>query len=589
MEPAWMENTNASTIALPKTGKGRKSLSGHRKLLNLRLLARLLGAAAVLIFFVYPILKLILLSFQGEHGLTLDHYANLLQQDRFWSTLRNTAVIVIGSTVFSLVLGTAFAWIVAYTDIRYKGLLHMAVLLCFILPSYVLTLSWSSFMGAQGWVAQGLRMIHADLTPWSMYSMGSIIFVMGIHHFPLVYLFTLDVFRKIPRDLEWAARAGGAGRLKTIRQITLPLALPGLTAGGLLVFLASLDNFGIPAFLGSPVNISVLSTLIYEEIIGFGPSAFARGASLSVMLGVAAVIGSLIQWILLRKSHASDTIQPDHAPRYALGKMRKPLSAVLWGFLLLVTVVPLASMVSMSLKRAYGLGLTPANFTLDNYRYILFENERVWQAIQNSLVLSGVTMLVCLVLGCGFAYMRVRKPTRFNKAAELATAVPYTLPGIVFALSMILVWMEPIPGWNPGIYGSMTILFIAYICRFLILQIRSGITSFMQLDASMEEAARVSGAGAWRKWTAILLPLLLPGILTGGLLVFLTALTELTVSALLYASGSQTIGVTIFSFEQAGNTLYSTALSSLIVLLIGIGGAGLLLVQRWAARKGFKA
>lgn len=584
-----MENAKTGTIALPKTEKGRSPFSGLRKLNRMKLLGRLLGGAAVLIFFVYPILKLILLSFQGELGLTLEHYTNLLQQDRFWTTLRNTAVIVIGSTMLSLALGTVFAWIVAYTDIRYKGLLHLAVLLCFILPSYVLTLSWSSFMGPQGWVAQGLQLIHPDLVPWSMYSMGGIIFVMGIHHFPLVYMFTLDVFRKIPRDLEWAARAGGAGRLKTIRQITLPLALPGLTAGGLLVFLASLDNFGIPAFLGSPVNISVLSTLIYEEIIGFGPAAFARGASLSVMLGIAAVLGSLIQWILLRKSHASDTIQPDHTPRYTLGQMRKPLSLLLWGFLLLITVVPLSSMVSMSLKRAYGLGLTASNFTLDNYRYILFENERVWQAIQNSLVLSAVTMLVCLVLGCGFAYMRVRKPNRFNKAAELATAVPYTLPGIVFALSMILVWMEPIPGWNPGIYGSMTILFIAYICRFLILQIRSGITSFMQLDASMEEAARVSGAGAWRKWTAILLPLLLPGILTGGLLVFLTALTELTVSALLYSSGSQTIGVTIFSFEQAGNTLYSTALSSLIVLMICVGGAMLLLAQRWAARKGFKA
>ncbi|WP_283657635.1 ABC transporter permease subunit [Paenibacillus sp. RC343] len=325
--------------------------------------------------------------------------------------------------------------------------------------------------------------------------------------------------------------------------------------------------------MGTPVNISVLSTLIYEEIIGFGPSAFARGASLSVLLGLAAVLGSLLQWLLLRKSHASDTIQPDHTPRYTLGKSSKGVSVLVWAFLLLVTVVPLSSMLSMSLKKAYGLGLTASNMTLGNYRYILFENPRVWQAIQNSLTLSLITMLVCLLIGSCFAYMRVRKPSRLNKIAELATAVPYTLPGIVFALSMILVWMEPVPGWNPGIYGTMGILFIAYICRFMILQIRSGITAFMQVDASMEEAARISGAGFWRKWTAVLLPLVLPGILTGGLLVFLTALTELTVSALLYSSGSQTIGVTIFSFEQAGETLYSTALSSLIVVLIAAGGS----------------
>ncbi|MGV2966455.1 iron ABC transporter permease [Paenibacillus sp. FSL H8-0317] len=584
-----MEKLKRNMIILRGQDNGRKSVFSLPSLFRWNRLIALLGAIAVLLFFVYPILKLVLLSFQGEQGLTLSHYNELLQQERFWSTLRNTVYIVIGSTVFSLVIGTALAWVVAYTDIRHKSALHMGIMLCFILPSYVLTLSWSSFTGSQSWLAHLLQWIHPDLAPWSMYSMGGIVFVMGIHHFPLVYMFTLDVLRKIPRDLEWAARAGGASRIEVFRRITLPLVLPGLTAGGLLVFLASLDNFGIPAFLGTPVNISVLSTLIYEEIIGFGPSAFARGASLSVLLGAAAVVGSLLQWILLRKSHASDTMQPDLTPRYNLGRMRKPLTFAIWAGLALITIIPLSSMISMSLKRAYGLGLTRANMTLDNYRYILFENERVWQAIQNSLVLSLVTMLACLIIGSGFAYIRVLKPNQFNKIAELATAVPYTLPGIVFALSMILVWMEPVPGWNPGIYGTMTILFIAYICRFLILQIRSSVTSFMQLDASMEEAARISGAGFWRKWTAVLLPLLLPGILTGGMLVFLTALTELTVSALLYSSGSQTIGVTIFSFEQAGDTLYSTALSSLIVALIATGGVILLIAQRWATRKGVKS
>ncbi|AHV95707.1 ABC transporter permease [Paenibacillus sabinae] len=548
--------------------------------------ARLLGVPAVLLLFVFPVAKLVWLSFQSDAGITLAHYRELIHQERFWITLQSTVTVVLGSTALSLLLGTVFAWFVAYTDIGRKRMLHPAILLCFILPSYVLTLSWSSFIGPQGWVSQLLQWINPGLTPWSMYSMGGIIFVMGIHHFPLVYMLTLDVFRKIPRDLEWAARAGGLGKFKTFCRITLPLALPGLTAGGLLVFLASLDNFGIPAFLGTPVNISVLSTLIYEEIVGFGPSAFARGASLSVLLGTAAVLGSLLQWMLLRKSHAPDAVQPDSVPRYSLGKFRKPVSAALWAFLLLITAVPVSSMISLSLKRAYGLGLTASNLTFDNYRYILFENPRVWTSIQNSLILSLVTMLVCLAAGSLFAYLRVRKPSPWTKAAEIAASVPYTLPGIVFALSMILVWMEPIPGWNPGIYGTMSILFIAYICRFLILQIRTGVTAFMQIDASIEEAARVSGAGIRRRWTAVLLPLVLPGLLTGGILVFLMSLTELTVSALLYASGSQTIGVTIFSFEQAGDTLYSTALSSLIVALIGAGGAVLLLIRKWNSRQG---
>ncbi|MDK8182447.1 iron ABC transporter permease [Paenibacillus sp. UMB4589-SE434] len=538
------------------------------------------------LFFVLPIGKLVYLSVQGTEGFSLQHYTEMLRQDRLWNTLIDTLIIVVGSSIVSIALGVTAAWLMAYTDLKHKKALHMAMLLSFILPSYVLTLSWSSFMGSQGLAAQFLRLFHTDATPWSMYSYGGIIFVMGIHHFPLVYLLTVDVLKKIPRDLEWATRASGAGRWKTFCLVTLPLALPGLTAGGLLVFLASLDNFGIPAFLGIPAHISVLSTLIYEEIIGFGPSAFARGAALSVLLGIFAIIGTLLQWLSVRKIRAVDTVVIDHSPRYSLGKHRRWVSAGIWTFLTAITIVPLLSMIAISLKKAYGLPFQAANLTLSNYEFILFDNPKVWESIQNSLLLAVSTTIICLLLGSLLAYVRVRKPSWMTKSAELAVALPYTLPGIVFGLCMILTWMEPIPGWNPGIYGSIRILFIAYVCRFLILQVRAGITAFTQIDASMEEAAHIFGAGMWRKWISILLPLLLPALLSGAFLVFLTALTELTVSALLWSTGSQTIGVTIFSFEQAGSTLYSTALSSLIVIVIVAGMAILHFIQKLQSKKG---
>ncbi len=332
-----------------------------------------------------------------------------------------------------------------------------------------------------------MQWFNPEAAPWSMYSYGGIIFVMGIHHFPLVYLLTVNVLKKIPRDLEWASRASGAGKWKTFYLVTFPLVLPGVTSGGLLVFLASLDNFGIPAFLGIPKNISVLSTLIYEEIIGFGPSAFARGAALSVILGAIAIVGTLLQWLAVRRIKSADTVITDHSPRYMLGKHRMWITGAIWTFLMFITIVPLFSMVSTSLKKAYGLPFQTANLTLDNYKYILLKNPKVWQSIQNSFVLSITTLGICLVIGSLLAYARVRKPSWATKSAELAIALPYTLPGIVFGLAMIFAWMEPIPGWNPGIYGSIRILFIAYVCRFLILQLRASITAFMQIDTSMEE------------------------------------------------------------------------------------------------------
>ncbi|CAM4484725.1 ABC transporter permease [Paenibacillus tarimensis] len=540
----------------------------------------------VLLFcFIIPLLKLMLLSFEGQGSFGLSSYTDVLKEPRTWKTFKDTLWIVAGSTMVSAVCGIGAAWVMAYTDIRGKQALHLVMLLSFILPSYVLTLSWASFLGNQGMAAQLLRLFDPGARPFSIYSYGGIIFVMGLHHFPLVYLLTLNVLKKIPRDLEWAGRVSGTGRWKAFFRITLPLAMPGFAGGTLLAFLASLDNFGIPAFLGIPVGISVLSTLIYEEIAGFGPSAFSRAAVLSILLGLLALVGTLMQWTAVRRIRTGDSVKEDDSPRIRLGRYRVWLEVLLWGGFALITFVPLLSMAATSLKRAYGLPFTWSNVTLTNYKYVLFDNPRVWEAVETSLMLAFVTLVSCLVAGTALAYASVRRPSWFTKLAESAISIPYTLPGIVFGLMMILAWMEPVPGWNPGIYGTAGILLIAYFCRFLILQVRASVSAIMQVDPSTEEASRMFGAGSWKLWRYVLLPQLLPGLAGGALLVFLTALTELTVSALLWSPGSRTIGVTIFNFEQAGDTAYSTALSSLIVLLVLIGFGLLQLVKRLSGRQ----
>jgi len=544
----------------------------------------LITMAVVFFFFAVPIVRLILLSVQGESGFELAQYEQILTSARTWSVMKNTVYIVCGSTAMAIALGLLMAWIVAYCDIRLKGFLQALILLPFIIPSYIVTLAWAQFFAPKSAFSAALQTI-AGAAPWNVYSLGGIIFVMGLSHYPIVYMLSLGVFRKIPRDLEMASRLSGASRWSTFRKVTWPMALPGIASGGLLAFLAGLDNFGIPAFLGIPANISVLSTYIYEEIVGFGPSAFARAAVLSVLLGAVACAGTLVQWFVTRKAKTFETSAEDKEPRVRLGRLRLPLELLLWGFLLATSVIPLFSMFATSVMRAYGLEFIPANWTLDHYAFLLLESGKAKQAMANSGMLALVTTLICLVAGTAVAYLRLRKPSRWMKAAELMISIPYALPGIVLALAMILVWMEPIPGWNPGIYGSTAILYIAYAVRFLILQMRGSATALQQVDVSMEEAAHSNGAGRVQKWRRILLPLLFPGLLSGAFLVLLYALTELTVSSILWSSGSETIGVVIFGFEQAGDTTYSTAFSSLIVLLIGIGMLALFIVQQvWKRR-----
>ncbi|WP_175640237.1 ABC transporter permease [Metabacillus schmidteae] len=546
----------------------------------------LIGVLFVVIFFVVPICRLVYLSFTSESGVTLSNYTSVLQDRSTWKTIENTLYVVVGSSIIAIVLGIVAAWVVAYSNIRQKKLIQLFIFLPFIIPSYITTLAWTQFMSKNGFFANLLSLLPGSVEPMDMYSLQGIIIVMGLSHYPLVYLLTVGVLRKIPRDLEYAARISGSSKWQSFRKITLPLALPGIASGGFLAFIASLDNFGIPAFLGIPGNIRVLSTYIYEQIVGLGPNAFERAATLSVILGIMALTGTFIQWLLLKKSKNIETDVEDKEPRFHFSKgKRLTIELLLWSFLLLTTMVPLISMLSASLIKAYGLPFAPENISLKNYQFVLLENQKAITSLKNSANLAFITTVFCLVIGTGIAYVRTKKPSFITRGLEMIIGIPYALPGTVLALAMIFAWMEPIPGWNPGIYGTITILLIAYVTRFLILQVRGSITAFMQVDPSIEEAARVSGSNGFYKWKQILLPLIIPGVISGALLVFLTALTELTVSSLLWSSGTETIGLVIFNFEQAGYSTYSTAFSSIVVLFILLAFIVLAILQKlWDRR-----
>ncbi|MGP7817116.1 ABC transporter permease [Niallia sp. 01092] len=537
------------------------------------------------IFFMVPIIRLLWMSFLCENSISFVNYVNILSEKATWSMLGNTFFIVSGATLIALLLGVVMAWIVAYSDIRFKKGLQFLIILPFVIPSYIVTLSWTQFTKENGFLMKLLSLLPWSMESINLYSYEGIILVLAISHYPLVFLFTANVLRRIPRDLEYAVRSSGGSSSTIFRKVTLPLAFPGIVSGGLLAFLTNLDNFGIPAFLGIPANINVLSTAIYQEIVGFGPNSFARAATLSVILGIVALLGTFLQWILLRRSKQGETTVLDMNPRFSFGKYRLTVEIIIWVFLIFISIVPILSMLASSLIKAYGLPFNLDNITLDHYRYVLFKYDKAQQAIFNSLKLSVFTMIICLIIGTAVAYYRVRKNNFTTKWMEIIIGIPYALPGMVLALSMIFAWTQPIPGWNPGIYGSIWILIIAYVTRFMILQIRGSMTAMSQVSLDMEEAAHVSGASGINKWRNIMLPLLMPGVVSGAFLVLVTTLTELTVSSLLWSSGSETIGLIIFNFEQAGYTTYSTAFSVCIIGTMLLLSIIVIIIQKLSQKK----
>lgn len=508
----------------------------------------------IFILFVWPFVRLIWMSVTADGSLTLAHFSQIFQDAQFWKMFRRTLWIVVWATLGALLLGFVYAYVIAYTDVRGKKVMQLLLMMPFIVPSYILTIGWTQF---------------AQLFQINLYSIGGIIFVLMISHFPLVFLFTLTMLQRIPLELEQAVRVSGGNQWTVLKQVTFPLALPGLVGGGLLAFLTNLDNFGIPAFLGIPAHITVLSTAIYQEVVGFGPGAFSRAAALSAILAVIALIGYTLQNLILKnKQHISETAPVVTTPRIPLGKKKIYVELILWSSVLLLTIVPLLVLVKTSVIKVYGLPFRFENLTLSHYQFLLQDTDKVWNSLQTSGMFAVITVALTIIIGTALAYVRSRSNTLTSRWMEGMITIPYALPGIVLALSMILAWMEPLPGWNPNIYGTGKILILAYFTRFLILQVKGSAVAFAQVSVDLEEAAQVSGASPFAKWKEILWPLVATGVSVGALFVALTTFTELTVSSLLWSSGTETVGVMIFNYEQAGYTTYSTAFSVIVLSLM---------------------
>ena len=511
----------------------------------------------VAFFYCLPFLRLFFLSFRGSEGF-------IFSSRGVQTGIVNTLGITLFSTLLAMTIGLFEAWLIAYTDIRKKMMFEVFFIMPFMIPSYITSLAWSRMMGTSG--------ILSRISGWpfpSVHSYWGIVWVMAICHAPLGYMLCLSALRKIPRDLEWAARCAGSSRWATFVEVTLPLVWPGLLGGGMIVILAGLDNFGIPAFLGADKGINVLSTLIYQEIAGFGPSSFSSASCLSSILGAMAFLCCGAIWLCGRQAYVTESVAEDRLPRCSLNSLRLPIEVFVGVFILLSSLLPLLSMLCTSLLKAYGVKLAVENMTLGNYAFLL-RNRKALSALRNSFLLAFVTGIVTCFIGSAAAYGKVRFGGWQFRFMEVAFSLPFVLPGCVFALAMVLSWVEPLPGWRPGIYGTLWLVGGAYVVRFTLLSFRATTSAMSQVDASVEEAAGICGAGLLVRWRKILVPLLASGLLYGFFMTATHAFTELTVSSILGALGSETIGAVVLNFEQAGNITVSCAFSIMVLVHLGL-------------------
>lgn len=534
------------------------------------------GLLAVFGLFFLPMYKLAVVAFRVDGHISLSIFRELLTNAKMLKVIRDTLYINLMSSFFASLIGVTMAYFVAYADIRGKKLIHYTLLLPLIIPGYIITLAWMQFFAKGGLIATVLKDILPNATMPNIYSYWGIIFVFSVTKYPLIYTLTLSTFRKISTDMELAAAISGCNKLRTFFKVTLPMSLSGIANGLLLVFISCLDNFGTVAFLGIPARITVLSTDIYQTIISFSGNNFSEAAAKSVILAVIGVLSSLILWRVAKMFQTMQTDLEDMNPRFFLHNKKIFVEALIWIAIFAINFVPLLTLILTSFMKGIGGGYHLNNMTLGNFAFV-FSNPKSFNAIKNSLILSFSTAAICVVAGTIVAYLMVRRPTKLIRVVESIISVPYSIPGIILGLALILTWASPLPIIHKTIYATVFMLLVSYVVRFTSLQIRNSTTGVLQTDVSMEEAAEICGAGFWKKWTAVIIPLIFPATVSGMGLVFINALTELTTSSLLWSAGSETLGVVIYNYTSAGYTTYACALSSVVCLTI----LALVLVYRW--------
>jgi len=530
----------------------------------------LIGIVAILVvFFVYPFSKLFITGFTREGTPSVRNVSEILGKNTNLIALWHTVFVAVFCTVLAVAAGVILSWLVARTNLYWRDFFRIALIVPYLIPPFISAFAWMQLLSPVGYFNKILMFLfQLEEPPIEIYGKYGIILVSTIYTYPLVYISITKAFERMDPTFEEAARISGAGKLRVIRDITLPVMLPSVGGAAVIVFVTSTSMFGIPAILGIPKGYLVLTTKIFIYVGSYGTKYnFNLAAAMSILLILIGVLGLFFQRVAIRKELF--TVITGKASGFSLidlGPLRAPATLFVVLFTLFIVVAPIAAVIVTSITKALGLAPKLSNFTLENYRYVLFSVPVVWRALRNSFVLAVSVSTITVILSVVFVYVERYTKARGRKLVDYIVSAPYAIPGTVIGLSMILAWIKPVFGVS--IYNTIWIIMIAYIARFMIFPMRTVTASVKQIDGSLVDAAQIAGASRRRAAMDIIVPLVKPGIFSGWFLVFMPALTELTLSILLYSAGKETIGVTVYNMTQEGLVLETSAIAMLIIFVM---------------------
>jgi iron(III) transport system permease protein len=523
------------------------------------------GAALALVVLVaLPLAFLVGGSLTGDDGFTLAHFRDAVSSRFYVQALRNSLILGAATAVLSVAVGLPLAWAVSRTNVPAKRFIHLTAVVSYLTPPFLTAIAFVNlFSPRAGLVNRFFRdVLGMPALTFDVFSMAGLILVTVPYTFPFVYLLAASALESVDSSMEESAQILGAGRWRTALAVTGPLVAPAVLSGALVAFVNAIALFGSQAIVGLPGRVFTLPTRIYA-LFDYPPQ-YGLASALSLIFVALTVAALYLQRrYLARRSYVTLGGKGSRPRLVDLGPARWSVLAFCVVVFLVAVAAPYLTLLAVSVSRSWGLQFWQ-NLTLQHYRFVLVEYDVTRRAIVNSLILASGTATLAVLIGSFVGWLDLRTALRGRKLLDYASLVPLGLPGIVVAVALIQFWLRvPLP-----IYGTLLIILLAYTGRFIPLGVRSANAAFRQIDPSLEETARVTGAGCLRTFRSVTLPLARPGLFAGWLLVFVPALQELSASVLLFSSGSITLAVAGYNLYETGALGPVSALAIVTMLII---------------------
>jgi iron(III) transport system permease protein len=528
-----------------------------------------------------------------EGGFTFFHlervFTGRLSRALFYKPLMNSLMIGAGVTALGLVVGSLLAWLVVRTDLYFRPLFTSMAVVPYMMPSWVLALAWLALFkndrigGTEGMVSYFFGVQPPD---WISYGMLPIIICLALHYYAYAFLLMSGALMTMDSELEEAGAMCGLSRFQRLIKITLPLLLPAVGSAVVLTFIRILGTFGTPALLGLPVRFFTLSTQIYASL---NARNMGDGFVLALVLVVMAILSIYINSRVLgvRRSFVTLTGKGFRQRPIGLGSWRVPLTVLVGLFMTMVVVMPLLILLWESFM------YTPGDYSLANFTSHFWigksdpdlaygdpgvvYNERILSSLWNSVRLGITAALFNGALGLLVGYAIVRgRGTRLSKSLEGIAFAPYIFPSIALGAIYLGIFSTSI-GPIPALYGTFAILVLITTVKNLPFTSRTGVAAMLQIDKSLEEAARVQGIGWMRRMYRIILPMSTSGLMAGMLLTFITAMRELSLIILLLTPNTMVLTGLIFGYQEQDQSQHSGAVTIILIVIIIIAN---ILVRR---------